>query len=196
MTLSDSDYYPEDVGVSLDGTVAITNISSTSNGPGNILFYIPGSTKPKKVTGLMSSYYFGGFDKHGNFYNDGETSSGSVEVGVVAAGSSVDSPTGISGISFPGGIEVARDGTINIDDQKCPCIKIFKGKSHVGTVTLPGTVDPVSFALNEKNTLLWVADAGTGTVDEYRYPQGGRRIGKFRGFKTPIGVGVLPESKP
>ena len=34
----------------------------------------------------MSQYYYGAFDKHGNFYNDGLSGS-TVEVGVVPRGS-------------------------------------------------------------------------------------------------------------
>jgi DNA-binding beta-propeller fold protein YncE len=195
-TISDQGFYPLDVAFALDGTLAVMNFESTSFGPGNILFYAPKSKKPRVAKGLLANFYFGGFDSHGNFFNDGVTLSGGPAVGVVAAGSNVDKLAGISGIRSPGGIAVARDGTINIDDQACPCIQIYEGKKHVGTVTLSGAVDPVSFAFNKKNTDVWVADAGTGTVDEYAYPKGGRSIQEFSGFKTPVGVGVLPASQP
>ncbi|MGA8097731.1 MAG: hypothetical protein WB810_03625 [Candidatus Cybelea sp.] len=197
-TLDDPGEYPSDVAVRSDGMVAVTNIcSAPSCGPGNIAFYAPGATYPTStVTGLLSRFYFGDFDKAGNFYNDGVTANSATAVGVVPAGATSDMPTGISGIGSPGGVQVARNGTINIDDQDCPCIQIYKGNSHVGTVALPGVVDPASFALNKRNNDLWVADAASGKVDEVRYPAGGSIIATLGGFSQPIGVGVIPPDNP
>ncbi|MGB8910051.1 MAG: hypothetical protein WCC84_14995 [Candidatus Cybelea sp.] len=197
-TLYDPGEYPSDVAVRSDGMVGVTNIcSAPSCGPGNIAFYAPGATYPTSTaTGLLSRFYFGDFDKAGDFYNDGVTASSATAVGVVPAGSTSDMPTGISGIGFPGGIQVARNGTINIDDQDCPCIQIYKGSTQIGTVTLPGVEDPVSFALNKKNKELWVTDAGSGKVDEVPYPAGGSIIATLSGFTEPIGVGVIPPDNP
>jgi hypothetical protein len=63
---------------------------------------------------------------------------------------------------------------LNIDDQDCSCIKIFKSNGAAdGTVNLNGTSDAVSFAFNRENTALWVADAASGTVSKYAYSDGG-----------------------
>ena len=83
--LDDSGYVPSDVAVADDGTVAVTNLCAAPSctGAGNISFYAPGSSTVTRVaTGLMSQYYYGDFDKHGNFYNDGLSGS-TVGVGVV-----------------------------------------------------------------------------------------------------------------
>ncbi len=196
--LDDTGYFPSDVAVAHDGTVAVTNLCAAPSctGTGNISFYAPGSSSVTRVaTGLMTQYYYGDFDKHGNFYNDGLSGS-TVEVGVVASGSTTDEATGISGIKSPGGIQVARNGTINIDDRKCPCIQIFKGSHPAGTVKLPGVTNPVSFAFNKSNKDLWVTDASSKTVDEIPYPAGGKILFQFSGFSDPIGVGVVPPDKP
>lgn len=196
--LGDSGYIPSDVAVAEDGTVAVTNLCAAPSctGSGNISFYAPGSTSVTSVaTGLMSQYYYGDFDKHGNFYNDGFSGS-TVEVGVVARGSTTDKATGISGIKSPGGIQIAHNGTINIDDQGCLCIQIYKGSHHKGTVKLTGVKKPVSFALDKSNKDLWVTDASSKTVDELPYPGGGKILYQFSGFSEPIGVGVVPADKP
>ena len=196
--LDDSGYFPSDVAVARDGTVAVTNLCAAPSctGAGNISFYARGSSHVTRVAkGLMSQYYYGAFDKHGNFYNDGLSGS-TVEVGVVPRGSNSDKATGISGIEFPGGIQVARNGTINIDDQNCPCIQIYKGSDHAGTVSLPGVAKPVTFALDKNNKRLWVTDVTSKTVDEVKYPSGGKILYQFTGFSAPTGVGVMPPSKP
>lgn len=196
--ISDSEYVPLDAVVAPNGTgtVAITNYSSSfSFDPGNVTF-IKLSGGESIATGLLTNFYFGAFDRRGNFYTDGFTASGSVAVGVIAAGSTVVKATKISGIGFPGGIAVARNGTVNIDDQDCSCIKIFKNSEQVGTVDLNGTSDAVSFALNKENTALWVADAASGTVSEYAYPGGGAARMVLSGFNEPYGVAVYPAARP
>ena len=196
--LDDSGYFPSDVAVAPDGTVAVTNLCAapSCSGGGNISFYAPGSSSVTGVaTGLMSQYYYGDFDKHGNFYNDGLSGS-TVEVGVVPHGSLTDKATGISGIKFPGGIQIAHNGTINIDDQDCACIRIYKGNHSAGTVSLPGVAKPVSFAFDKSNKHLWVTDESSKTVDEIPYPAGGTILFQLGGFYEPIGVGVLPADKP
>jgi hypothetical protein len=197
LTLEDAREDPLDVDVGPHGMIAVTNTSTASSRPGNIAFYASGAKNPTRVAkGLLVNYNFGAFDKFGNFYNDGFAASGGPAVGVVPAGSKVNRAAGILGIGNPGGIEVAQNGTINIDDQACACIKIFKGKSKVGTVTLVGAVDPVTFAFNKENTRVWVADQSTGTVKAYPYPAGGEPLIRLKGFTSAVGVGVLPAAEP
>jgi DNA-binding beta-propeller fold protein YncE len=192
-------YYPAGVAVSTDGTVAVTNLcpAPSCSGPGNIAFFAPGSTEiTSVVTGLMSEYFFGAFDKHGNFYNDGLTSDGATAVGVVKHGSMTDTPVKITNVGYPGGIAVARNGTINIDDQKCSCIRIYKSSKQIKTVALSGTVDAITFAFTKTNSDIWVADKETAEVYEFPYPAGGSSINALSGFAEPIGVAVSPPSPP
>jgi hypothetical protein len=198
--LSDTGYFPVDVSVEPDGsvpdgTIAITNYSSSSFGAGNIVFFK--GSRIGVATGLLTNFLFGAFDRSGNFYTDGFTASGAVAVGRVAAGSTSVKPTRISGIGYPGGIAIAKNGTINIDDQDCSCIKIFKSNGAAdGTVNLNGTSDAVSFAFNRENTALWVADAASGTVSKYAYPDGGAALSGVSGLNEPFGVGVYPAAQP
>jgi hypothetical protein len=200
-TLFGTGGYAGGASVGPEGSVGVTNIcSAPSCGPGDIAFYAPGAIYPSYfATGLLSRFYFGAFDKAGNFYNDGLTEKGEAAVGVVPVGSTTDMPTGISGISFPGGIRIANDGTINVLDQACPCIQQYKGYKahhHVGTISLLGVTDPVTFSLDEKNHYLWVTDAANGTVDQFRYPAGGSIKRSFSGFVDPIGVALIPPDNP
>jgi hypothetical protein len=192
-------YYPMGVAVASDGTVAVTNLcpAPSCSGSGNVAFFASGSTEVTSVaTGLMSNYFFGGFDKHGDFYNDGLTSDGASVVGVVKPGSTIDSPTKIANVGYPGGIQVARNGTINIDDQQCSCIRIYEGSTQTGMVTLSGTVDAITFAFTKTNSDIWVADKGKAEVDEFPYPAGGSSISVLSGFSKPVGVAVSPPSQP
>ena len=192
-------YLPEGVAVAPDGTVAVTNVCAapSCSGAGNIVFFAPGSTKITSVaTGLMSNYYFGDFDKHGNFYNDGLTSLGKTVVGVVKRGSTTDTPTKIANIGSPGGVQVARNGTINIDDPGCTCIRIYKGSKPAGTVTLSDALDPITFAFTQNGSDIWVADTETREVMEFSYPTGGSSIDALGGFSEPVGVAVSPPDRP
>lgn len=138
---SDTGYYPVDAAFGPNGEIAWTNTSSTLFGNGNITFF--NGTTPRVVTGLFVNFSFGAFDKGGDFYNDGVTSSGAHPIGVVHPGSTTNQASKITGVIFPAGIAVARNGTVNIVDESCPCIRIFKNTKHTGDVTLTGAAVPV-----------------------------------------------------
>lgn len=196
-TYDDSGYLPNDVAAARGPLIAVTNEYTTQFGEGNITFYNRGVSKPSYVAhGLFAFFQFGAFDAHGNFFNDGIGLSGGAGVGVVPFGSKVDRATGISGVGSPAGIQIARDGTINIVDSSCPCIRIYRGKTHVGNVTLTGAVDPISLALNRKNDRVWVTDNSTGTVDSYLYPCGGKPVTVYNRLATAFGVSILPAPEP
>jgi hypothetical protein len=186
----DTGYQPEDAAFGPSGEIAWTNNSTTSFGNGNITFYQNGK-KSRVATGLFAHFWFGAFDKRGDFFNDGETASGTVEIGVVPPGSTIDQASKISGVLGPGGIVVARNGTVNIVDSLCPCIRIYKSTKQVGDVMLTGAVAPVSLALNKKNTIVWVTDESNGTVAAYPYPKGGKPVTMFN-VPNAFGVGILP----
>jgi hypothetical protein len=197
--LSDPGEYPAGVGVAKDGTVGVTNIISTSGGPGNIVFYAPGATSPTSTaTGLLTRYYFGGFDNAGNFYNDGFDVDGNVHVGVVSAGGTTDNDTGITGIAFPGGVQVNRNHkSLNVVDQTSLVIDVYKlTRSYplINTVTLGGGSDPVDFGFTKGDKDLWIADAGNALADEYAYPAGGSPVGSYGSgiFSEPIGAVAVP----
>ncbi len=191
-TLQDPGGAPLDVAVAREGTVAVMNYTTSVSGPGDIAFYAPGSdTVTNTVTGLITNFTFGAFDKKGNLYDDGFAPGGVVKVGIVRAGSTHNVDTGISGIGYPGGIMVARNGTINVMDQECRCIGIFKGSNRVGTVTLGGSSEPMSFAFDRNNAHVWVADSEAGVL-EYAYPAGGSALIDYVLQGAPYGIAVIP----
>jgi DNA-binding beta-propeller fold protein YncE len=197
--LADPGYYPVGVGVALDGTVGVANICDVKScSQGNIEFYAPGATSPTSTAnGVFARYYFGGFDAAGNFYNDGTDGSGIAHVGIVAAGSTTDVDTGIAGIGFPGGVQVAQQKkgleVLDVDDQSCPCIDQYSLPSltFLGSIQFGG-VDPVTFALNKSDNDMWVADAGQESLEEFAYPAGGDPIYSLPGLSLPVGVVAVP----
>lgn len=196
--IADPDQVPSGVAIARDGTVAVTNIASAgSSGPATINFYAAGSFKKKKtiVGSPGQEFFFGGFDKHGNFYNDSLTTSGGVEVGVVDKGSTKNSDTGYgSKIGYPGGIQVAKNGSINILDQACPCLKSFTG-AKLKTVTLQGASDPITLSFNSDDSQVWTADYGLSAVEGYAFPSG-QLLASLGGFAGPEGIAVVTEGSP
>jgi hypothetical protein len=190
-TLRDPNEYPVDVAVANDGTVAVTNNSGDPSHAGNIGFYAPGSISPTSIaTGLLTTFLFGGFDKKGDFYNDGYTAGGAVAVGVVKKGTTTDVDTGFgASVSSPGGVEVAKDGSVDVVDRQCPCLKVFTTHSS-GTVPFEGASAPEGFALSAHDEQVWTADAGLAAVEVYAYPQGGAPIATITGFEEPAGVAL------
>jgi hypothetical protein len=194
--LNDPNYYPVGVGVSADGkTVGVTNICDTATcSQGNIVFYANGATSPTSTaTGLNARFYFGGFDASGNFYNDGEDASGVIHVGVVAAGKTTNTDTGLGqGMAFPGGVLVGTKAGLIIDDQSCPCARTYSlpGLSLTSTTDFSGASDPVTIGLNKKNSVIFTADAGNAYAGVYNFPAGGSPTFTITGFSEPIGVGV------
>jgi hypothetical protein len=203
-TLSDSGEYPAGVAVALNGTVAVTNICSVpSCGQGNVAFYANGATSPTGTACCLASrYYFGAFDSSGNFYLDGQTSSGATiveEIQSAASGGTVETNTGINSVGFPGGIQVATTGALFIDDQLCACMNTYALPAFRETASfaLSGAVAPVSFGLRTQDKWLWAADQGLGEAREYRAHgsgEGGLGYG-LEGFNEPIGALELPDGQ-
>jgi DNA-binding beta-propeller fold protein YncE len=203
-TLSDPGEYPAGVAVAPNGTVAVTNICSVpSCGQGNVAFYASGATSPTGTACCLASrYYFGAFDASGNFYLDGQTSSGATiveEIAGASSGATAEVNTGITNVGFPGGIQVATTGALFVDDQMCPCMDIFALPSFRETASfaLSGAVAPVSFGLRTHDKWLWAADQGLGEAREYRaHGRGTGGVGyALGGFNEPIGALVLPDGQ-
>jgi hypothetical protein len=196
--LSDTGEFPTDVAVSVNGTVAVANLcSAPSCGAGNILFYAAGATtSTKKVTGLLSEFISVGYDDQGNLYDAGLSASSVVKVGMVKKGTTKNLDTGYeSGVSYPGFLEVARNGSINIDDQVCQCIRVFSSSGE-SSMTLTGALDPFALSFDPTDGHLWVADLGLNAVNVYAYPAGGKSIGTIMGFSELYGVAVAKEGSP
>jgi hypothetical protein len=199
---STSGYYPAGVAVDSKGNIGVTEICNTAScGQGGISFIVKG-----KIHTLTSSaitrVYFGGFDSKGNFFADGENSSGYavVEVKGGATGKSITPLSGFS-FEFPGGVNVEKNGDICVGDQEGPitCYSL-KGTtlSPKSTTSLSPESDAVGWTFNSTEKDVWDADAGLDQSNEYKFPAGGSSIKTLTPSPAgePIGVALNPAFKP
>jgi hypothetical protein len=207
-TLKDPNQYP--VGASYDeatGVVGVTNIISTSDGPGSVSFYAAGKTTPCATVSNSDwgRIYFGAFNSRGDLFIDGEDPDGNVLVGKITGECSAKSITTLSvgnTIFFPGGVQVTKQDKIVIDDQEGAAVYTYnppvKGSlgQPVATTPLSDVSDPVTFALTNSVKDLWTADAGLAASQEFAYPAGGSAIATISGLTEPIGVVVTPAEVP
>jgi len=209
-TLSDPGYYPAGVSVLISGKttyVGATNICSDPDcTQGGFAFWKNGKAigAPWQSSNIYR-VYFGAFDAKGNFYADGENSSGDLVIGVI--------PNAIKGkttfnvlttgnsIEFPGGVEVTLKGDIAIDDQDAATVYTYAPPkngslgSPIETTSLSGSSDAVTFAFTSTDGDLWTADAGLAESLEFAYPAGGSAVTTITVGGQPIGVAVVPAQK-
>lgn len=209
-TLTDAGQYP--VGVSYEettGLVGVTNIISTSDGPGSVSLYAKGKTTPCETvsSSTFARVYFDAFDAAGDLFIDGENTNGAVVVGEIVkaackAKQKIVVLTTKNSIEFPGGVAVTKAGDIILDDQEGEAVYTYKAPvkgslgSPVSTTPLTGASDPVTFALTSTEKDVWTADAGLAASEEYAYPKGGSDVKAITGLSEPIGVVVTPVEVP
>ena len=204
-TLTDAGQYPVDVAVLDNGaTIAVTNIISTSDGPGSVTFY----SKYKQGKTISNSnwgrVYFEGYDADGNLYFDGESTGGAVLVGEIAKGKkAITTLTTSNSIEFPGGVQVNTKGEIAIDDQEGFAVYTYNApkKGSLGkpvkTTDLTGSADPVSYTFISTDKDLWTADASDAAANEFAYPKGGSAVSSIPvSGGEPIGVAIVPYQAP
>jgi hypothetical protein len=206
-TLSDSGQYPVGVAVALDGTVGVTNISSTEGGAGSVAVFAKGATSPCAIVGNSSfvRVYFDAFDKAGNLFVDGTDAGGRYVVGKVTGECRARSIVPLSirtKIALPGGVAVLSNGDVALGDQAdtnvTSIVYTYKPPSggSLGSptkiTTLKAVYDAVTFAFTQSDRSLWIADAGAGDFAKYRYPAGGEPLTAFANFEQPAGVAVYP----
>ncbi len=209
-TLQDPNQFLANVAVDGNGNVAVTNLATTSAGPGSVSFYAKGTTRPTNIVSsppTIGEVFFGAFDAKGNLYIDGLDSAGHTTFGIVAGGikgAAITPLTTSNTFSFPGGVAVTTQGLIAIDDQvgrtiytyNPPNAKTRSLGSPVFTTTLAGANDPVTFAFTENNRFAVTADAGNGTAALYRFPAGGSLINRLNFSYQPMGVAINPPEIP
>ena len=211
-TLSDPGQFPVGISVLNDGQfIAVTNIFTTSLGPGSITFYNNGTST--NITGsTISKAYFCGFDAKGNLYFDGFDTAGNVLLAVIpkltTGGKTVTALTSNQAILFPGNVVVTAKGKIAIGDQTGLAVYTFNPPvqgslgTPIVTTALTSSGDPVTFAFTPtdlgKPRGLWTADAVNLNSAEYNYLLGGNPVRTFSipGASIPIGVAVSPAQIP
>ena len=204
-TLRDPGQYPVDVGYDeTSGLVAVTNILTTSGGAGSVSFYAKGATTPcaTVASAAWSRVYFGAFDAAGDFYIDGEDSSGETLIGVVIGGCSATTITTLKSkttIGFPGNVAVSPKDKLLVGDQETSIIYTFDlpAKGVLGTpiakTTLTGDGSPGAFALTVNGTDLWALS--TPDALKYAYPAGGSPL-KTVSLGDISWLVVLPAAQP
>lgn len=207
-TLDDSGQYPVDVKYDVrTGLIGVTNIISTSDGPGSVSFFAKGSTSPC-VTVSNANWgrvYFGAFAAGGDFFIDGEDPNGNTLVGVVHGGCSATGIATLStgnAISFPGGVQVTPNNQIVVDDQLAAAVYTYAHPtggslgSPLSTTFLSGSGDTVQFTLHRTADVLWTADAELASSYKFPYPAGGSPAKTISGLLEPIGVAENPLEAP
>ena len=208
LTIPVPGYFPTDVSVSGAGVVGVTSGSSLSSGNGSAMFFAKGSTTPCATVTDPNWWriFFGAFDDKGNLYIDGRDPSGNVLIGVVTGGCSAKKITTLTGaaIGYPGGIQVAPNDNVLIDDQTVATIYTYKPPVNhafgapVASTVLSGASDSVFISLNATAKDIYDTDAGNLVVQEFAYPAGGSALKTFipSGVQSVGGVYVSPVEQP
>jgi hypothetical protein len=192
-TLVDPNNYP--VGCAYDpktSDLAVMNIITTADGPGNVAVYTKATGSPKIYAGgPLQRIYSGAYDgSTGTLVVDGENSSSATAIASLTGGKFASITLKGTTIEFPGGLAwAAKNDSMNVEDQHNGTIYQFKVNGKVtGTTTLNSVGDIVSYAIFG-GTLLAPATQGIGV---YAYPAGGnpKRVIGPNSFSEPVGIAV------
>jgi DNA-binding beta-propeller fold protein YncE len=209
--LSDPGQYPAGVAYDLtSGVVAAMNIISTSNGPGSVSFYARGALTPCKTIGSsdFGKILNGSFDSSGTLYIDGLDKTDSfTTLGLIKGGCGAKSIVKLSkpnAIMYPGGLRIAANGYIGIEDQAGRAIYTYKPPTGnafgqpVATTPLEFTSDPVDFVFTRFGTHVYITDVALpiSKVQKFAYPNGGVTLETILAGKEPIGIAVTPLASP
>lgn len=201
-TLTDPYYYPQDCSVDLTtGNLAVTNASTISEYPGNVVIYADARGTPTQYfDGSISYYRYCGYDREGNLWIDGngftrhkeyfalaELSSGSDRLSIIKLNQRV---------AAPGGVQWART-YLAVGDANKDLIYQFAIKGRTGTKAGETPLDASGatgqFWIQAKTVIVPSLDKDIkhkGRVRFYSYPRGGVAIKTINGFKGPDGATV------
>lgn len=197
-TLSDPSEYP--VSCSVDattGNLAASNIFNFSGGSGSVAVYTGASGSPTLYQDPDLYYvYFCGYDNKGNLFADGEDASGQFRFAELPKGSSTMQTITLTGgsITFPG--DIRWDGkNLAVGDQEYQAQATSAidqtngaGGQITGVTVESGSVDIVNYWIDGKVDI--GPDAGTASVELYKYPAGGSPTKTITGFSAPYGAAV------
>lgn len=195
-TLSDAGQYPSSCAVDpKTGNLAVTNLVTASDGPGNVAIYKRAKGTPKIYSDLeITKAYMCGYDDKGNLFVDGFGTSFAFEFAELPAGQTTMKNITIDrSIQYPGSVQ--WDGTyVAIGDEESEIYQVLvsgtKGKVQ-GSTQLEGEMFAIEFwiqggrvvATNENS-------AGTGDVGIWKYPAGGPATKMFGSFQKPYGITI------
>ncbi len=211
--------YPVDIAVSKAGVVAVLTICGGTGyncyRPGSVYFYAnTHATSPCAVisgNSKISRLLWGAFDAAGTLYVTGENDYTTARIGQITGGCAASSLEILKPnvtLTFPGGIQVDRQGRIALVDSHGfsgpPYLDVFlppKKHSRVLAIdtqaSLSDSMIVVSFALSHDGTTLYTAEPHDSI--EYPYPHAGFSIGQIAppgGGDVIEGVAVTPAEIP
>jgi DNA-binding beta-propeller fold protein YncE len=168
-TYEDPGQYPGDVDVDApDRLLVVSNVATTSAGPGSVSVYAKGSLHPTATLtdpAVGSAEGIGiALDKSGNCFwslYDEDTGHGQIDEFKNCAGSPHEI---VSGIEFPGGVAFDDSGDLYYADQDAGAIYKCSPKGGCAVLTT-GFAAPVFINFDDRWKFLWVADAAADTVN-------------------------------
>jgi hypothetical protein len=191
-TISDPGEAPVALAIDRNDNIAVTNIITTTDGPGSVSFFNTGGTLLATLSNAsFAKVLFDAFDRNGNLYIDGINASGDFVAGEIVGGANGKAITVLTTgntIGYPGGIAITSMGKIVFDDQKNVAIYTYnppvKGSlgTPIATTPLTGAGDPIGITFTRSEKGIWVADPASGgladkalvsSADKYQYPVGG-----------------------
>src|SRR5580698_4788124 len=174
------------VAVSKSGDVYAAGFGSNA-----VYYYAKGATSPTRTVTLPGPEGFGIDAKQNVYaaYNNGGTS-GRVER--YSRGLVNGEDLGISE-GMASDAKIDKSGNLLLGDQSNHVINIFPAGATQPTSSIanPSGI-PFKFALNKKQTFLYVASLSQGTVNVYSYPKGVLQKTTFNGLLTVSSVAVSP----
>jgi sugar lactone lactonase YvrE len=212
-TVSDPGQYPVGVDSFSNGKwLAVTNIISTSDGPGSVSIYKDGALQNTISSPNLAEAFFCGFDATGNLFVTGFDANFLASVGEIAnatsGGTTYTELSTSNELEFPGDVQVTTTGSIAVDDQLGLAIYSYNPPSGsslgapVQTTQLSDSGDPVGFAFTSDMTDLYTADYSLSSSLEFAYPAGGAPVSSFavaggnNGPAGPNGIAVIPTQYP
>jgi hypothetical protein len=194
------------VGCAVDGAsgnLAVTNLYGSSGSSAVLVYKHATGTPTTYGNPKVAHYYFAGYDRNGNLYVSGATSTGSYRLVVLPRGSTALSLVSIKGgkIYFPGTVAWVGS-TLVLGDQRCHKSEsscLYRASLSRRTARITGTT-----SLEEACD---VAEAWVGTkqiaggdyeycskrrssADVWRYPAGGMPTAREPNLRMPVGATV------
>lgn len=194
-TLNDKGWFP--IGCAVDpatGNLAVTNFSTSSSGPGNVVIYKHAKGRPTGhyTDSAMPSMLLCSYDGSSNLFLDGLTDGSAFAFAELRKGTQkLTNITVDQSIGSAGG--VAWDGThVAVGDQTTNTIYQFtiagKHATEAGSTSLGGASEVFQFWIDGSKVI--GADALAGDVGFWSYPDGGSATKTIGGLYAPLGAVV------
>ncbi len=190
-TLSFPYSFPTSCAMNTSGDLAVGVFYESGPGGGDVVIFKNASGTGTVYSTPLHAEYFDGYDKKGNLFADGFTSSGDFGLVELPRGSSkFETITTSNTVQFPGSVQ--WDGTyLTVFDQVANALYQYTVSGTTatlkGTVQLTGSSDCAQTWIVKG--LLYCGDAGNNNGEVFKYPAGGSPIAVFTGtFDFPLGV--------